>query len=215
MNNKEILKNVLVTVGLLTTSIVALVYFNSKLDENTSQHTIAIAPSATIHQYNPQSSNYAVANSGIDEADMTGATSSVAPNTPAAVKMANYPNNLVMHASSGSNTTISGNSANTNSSIAPKSNIVQQRQQMQMGALTAVNSRRLTSETSTPVTKNTSISEPFQESTEVPGTISRKDLPEDPPDPFPDEEAPLGSGLLVLGVCALGYTLKQKLSKAN
>lgn len=210
MNNKEILKNVLVTVGLLTTSIVALVYFNSKLDENTSQHTIAIAPSATIHQYNPQSSNYAVANSGIDEADMTGATSTVAPNTPAAVKVANYPNNLVIHASSTSNATVV-NSNNAGASIAPHSNVVQQRQQMQMGALTAVNSRRLTSE----ATKTTQVGEPFQETTEVPGSISRKDLPEDPPEPFPDEDAPLGSGLVVLGLCALGYTLKQKFSKAN
>ena len=41
------------------------------------------------------------------------------------------------------------------------------------------------------------------------GAISRTE------EPFPDEEVPLGSGLLVLGVCALGYTLKQKLSKAN
>ena len=71
---------------------------------------------------------------------------------------------------------------------------------------------RLTSET---VTKTSQMGEPFQESTEVPGSISRKDLPEDPPDPFPDEDAPLGSGLVVLGLCALGYTLKQKFSKAN
>ena len=214
MNNKEILKNVLVTVGLLTTSIVALVYFNTKLTDNSSKQAITIAPAATIHQYVPTSS-YAVTNTGADSEDMVANSASVAPNSPAAVKAASYPNNLVIHASSGSNTTISGNSANTNSSIAPKSNIVQQRQQMQMGALTAVNSRRLTSETSTPVTKNTSMGEPFQESTEVPGTISRKDFPDDPEEPFPDEEAPLGSGLLVLGVCALGYTLKQKLSKAN
>lgn len=213
MNNKEILKNVLVTVGLLTTSIVALVYFNSKLDENTSQHTIAIAPSATIHQYNPQSSNYAVANSGIDEADMTGATSTVAPNTPAAVKAANYPNNLVIHASSTSNATVV-NSNNAGASIAPHSNVVQQRQQMQMGALTAVSSRKVTSDNPTQA-KQAATSDPFQETTEVPGSISRKDLPEDPEEPFPDEETPLGGGMLILGVCALGYTLKQKLSKAN
>ena len=126
---------------------------------------------------------------------------------------ANYPNNLVIHASSGSNTTISGNSANTNSSIAPKSNIVQQRQQMQMGALTAVNSRRLTSETSTPVTKNTSISEPFQESTEVPGTISRKDLGPDPDEPFPDEEAPIGEGMLVLLSLSFVFGIRKRLNK--
>lgn len=214
MNNKEILKNVLVTVGLLTTSIVALVYFNTKLTDNSSKPGVAIAPAATIHQYVPTSS-YAVTNTGADSEDMVANSASVAPNTPAAVKAASYLNNLVIHASSGSNTTISGNSANTNSSIAPKSNIVQQRQQMQMGALTAVNSRRLTSETSTPATKNTQVGEPFQESTEVPGTISRKDFPDDPEEPFPDGETPLGSGLVVLGVCALGYTLKQKISKAN
>ena len=214
MNNKEILKNVLVTVGLLTTSIVALVYFNTKLTDNSSKPGVAIAPAATIHQYVPTSS-YAVTNAGASQEDMVASSAAVASNTPAAVKTSNYPNNLVIHASSGSNAALVTSGANSSSSIAPKSNIVQQRQQMQMGALTAVNSRRLTSETSTPATKNTQVGEPFQESTEVPGTISRKDLPEDPPDPFPDEDAPLGSGLVVLGLCALGYTLKQKLSKAN
>ncbi|HRS67834.1 MAG TPA: hypothetical protein P5564_04400 [Paludibacteraceae bacterium] len=213
MNNKEILKNVLVTVGLLTISIVALVYFNTKLTDNSSKPGVAIAPAATIHQYVPTSS-YAVTNAGASQEDMVASSAAVASNTPAAVKAFNYPNNLVIHASTNANNTVVG-STNTNNSIAPKSNIVQQRQQMQMGALTAVNSRRLTSETSTPATKNTQVGEPFQESTEVPGTISRKDLPEDPEEPFPDEEAPLGSGLVVLGVCALGYTLKQKISKAN
>ena len=213
MNNKEILKNVLVTVGLLTTSIVALVYFNTKLTDNSSKSGVSIAPAATIHQYVPTSS-YAVTNAGASQEDMVASSAAVASNTPAAVKTSNYPNNLVIHASTNANNTVVG-STNTNNSIAPKSNIVQQRQQMQMGALTAVNSRRLTSETSTPATKNTQVGEPFQESTEVPGTISRKDLPEDPPDPFPDEDAPLGSGLVVLGLCALGYTLKQKFSKAN
>ena len=212
MNNKEILKNVLVTVGLLTTSIVALVYFNTKLTDNSSKQAITIAPAATIHQYVPTSS-YAVTNTGADSEDMVANSASVAPNTPAAVKVANYPNNLVIHASSGSNTTISGNSANTNSSIAPKSNIVQQRQQMQMGALTAVNSRRLTSETSTPVTKNTSISEPFQESTEVPGTISRKDGPDFPDEPFPDEEVPIGEGMLVLLSLSFVYGIRKRLNK--
>lgn len=213
MNNKEILKNVLVTVGLLTTSIVALVYFNTKLTDNSSKPGVAIAPAATIHQYVPTSS-YAVTNAGASQEDMVASSAAVASNTPAAVKASNYPNNLVIHASTSANNTAVG-STSANNSIAPKSNIVQQRQQMQMGALTAVNSRRLTSETSTPATKNTQVGEPFQESTEVPGTISRKDFPDDPEEPFPDEEAPLGSGLLVLGVCALGYTLKQKLSKAN
>ena len=212
MNNKEILKNVLVTVGLLTTSIVALVYFNTKLTDNSSKPGVSIAPAATIHQYVPTSS-YAVTNTGADSEDMVANSASVAPNSPAAVKAASYPNNLVIHASSGSNTTISGNSANTNSSIAPKSNIVQQRQQMQMGALTAVNSRRLTSETSTPVTKNTSISEPFQESTEVPGTISRKDLGPDPDEPFPDEEAPIGEGMLVLLSLSFVYGIRKRLNK--
>ena len=146
---------------------------------------------------------------------MVASSAAVASNTPAAVKTSNYPNNLVIHASSGSNAALVTSGANSSSSIAPKSNIVQQRQQMQMGALTAVNSRRLTSETSTPVTNNTQLGEPFQESTEVPGTISRKDFSEDPEEPSPDEDVPLGSGLVVLGVCALGYTLKQKLSKAN
>ena len=213
MNNKEILKNVLVTVGLLTTSIVALVYFNTKLTDNSSKPGVAIAPAATIHQYVPTSS-YAVTNAGASQEDMVASSAAVASNTPAAVKTSNYPNNLVIHASTNANNTVVG-STNTNNSIAPKSNIVQQRQQMQMGALTAVNSRRLMSETSTPATKNTQVGEPFQESTEVPGTISRKDFPEDPEEPFPDEETPLGSGLVVLGVCALGYTLKQKISKAN
>ncbi len=213
MNNKEILKNVLVTVGLLTTSIVALVYFNTKLTDNSSKPGVAIAPAATIHQYVPTSS-YAVTNAGASQEDMVASSAAVASNTPAAVKTSNYPNNLVIHASTSANNTAVG-STSANNSIAPKSNIVQQRQQMQMGALTAVNSRRLTSETSTPATKNTQVGEPFQESTEVPGTISRKDFPEDPEEPFPDEETPLGSGLVVLGVCALGYTLKQKLSKAN
>lgn len=213
MNNKEILKNVLVTVGLLTTSIVALVYFNTKLTDNSSKPGVAIAPAATIHQYVPTSS-YAVTNAGASQEDMVASSAAVASNTPAAVKTSNYPNNLVIHASTNANNTVVG-STNTNNSIAPKSNIVQQRQQMQMGALTAVNSRRLTSETSTPITNNTQVGEPFQESTEVPGTISRKDFPEDPEEPFPDEEEPLGSGLVVLGVCALGYTLKQKISKAN
>ena len=213
MNNKEILKNVLVTVGLLTTSIVALVYFNTKLTDNSSKPGVAIAPAATIHQYVPTSS-YAVTNAGASQEDMVASSAAVASNTPAAVKASNYPNNLVIHASTSANNTAVG-STSANNSIAPKSNIVQQRQQMQMGALTAVNSRRLTSETSTPATKNTQVGEPFQESTEVPGTISRKDFPEDPEEPFPDEETPLGSGLVVLGVCALGYTLKQKFSKAN
>lgn len=211
MNNKEILKNVLVTVGLLTTSIVALVYFNTKLTDNSSKQAITIAPAATIHHYVPTSS-YAVTNTGAEQEDMVATSGSVTPNSPAAVKASNYPNNLVIHASTNANTTVVG-STSTNNSIAQKSNIVQQRQQMQMGALTAVNSRRLTSETSTPVTKNTSMGEPFQESTEVPGTISRKDFPDDPEEPFPDEEAPLGSGLLVLGVCALGYTFKKKWQK--
>ena len=212
MNNKEILKNVLVTVGLLTTSIVALVYFNTKLTDNSSKSGVSIAPAATIHQYVPTSS-YAVTNTGAEQEDMVASSAAVAPNTPAAVKAASYPNNLVIHASSGSNTTISGNSANTNSSIAPKSNIVQQRQQMQMGALTAVNSRRLTSEISTPVTKNTSISEPFQESTEVPGTISRKDLGPDPDEPFPDEDAPIGEGMLVLLSLSFVYGIRKRLNK--
>ena len=212
MNNKEILKNVLVTVGLLTTSIVALVYFNTKLTDNSSKSGVSIAPAATIHQYVPTSS-YAVTNTGAEQEDMVASSAAVAPNTPAAVKAASYPNNLVIHASSGSNTTISGNSANTNSSIAPKSNIVQQRQQMQMGALTVVNSRRLTSEISTPVTKNTSISEPFQESTEVPGTISRKDLGPDPDEPFPDEDAPIGEGMLVLLSLSFVYGIRKRLNK--
>ena len=211
MNNKEILKNVLVTVGLLTTSIVALVYFNTKLTDNSSKQAITIAPAATIHQYVPTSS-YAVTNTGADSEDMVANSASVAPNTPAAVKVANYPNNLVIHASTNANNTVVG-STNTNNSIAPKSNIVQQRQQMQMGALTAVNSRRLTSEISTPVTKNTSISEPFQESTEVPGTISRKDLGPDPEEPFPDEEAPIGEGMLVLLSLSFVYGIRKRLNK--
>jgi len=210
MNNKEILKNVLVTVGLLTTSIIALVYFNTKLKDNSTATTgVAIAPSVTIHQYVPTSFNTGTTRSG--HSDMLGNSASAVPSSPAAVKLANYPNDLLIHSSAAPEATNVSVSANT-SSTATKSTIAQQRQQMQMGALTAVNSRRLTSET---VTKTSQMGEPFQESTEVPGTISRKDLPEDPPDPFPDEEAPLGSGLLVLGVCALGYTLKQKLSKAN
>ena len=212
MNNKEILKNVLVTVGLLTTSIVALVYFNTKLTDNSSKQAITIAPAATIHQYVPTSS-YAVTNTGADSEDMVANSASVAPNSPAAVKAASYPNNLVIHASSGSNASLATNAGNASSSIAPKSNIVQQRQQMQMGALTAVNSRRLTSETSTPVTKNTSISEPFQESTEVPGTISRKDLGPDPDEPFPDEEAPIGEGMLVLLSLSFVYGIRKRLNK--
>jgi len=213
MNNKEILKNVLVTVGLLTTSIIALVYFNTKLKDNSTATTgVAIAPSVTIHQYVPTSFNTGTTRSG--HSDMLGNSASAVPSSPAAVKLANYPNDLLIHSSAAPEATNVSVSANT-SSTATKSTIAQQRQQMQMGALTAVNSRRLTSETSTPATKNTQVGEPFQESTEVPGTISRKDFPDDPPEPFPDEEAPLGSGLLVLGVCALGYTLKQKLSKAN
>jgi len=211
MNNKEILKNVLVTVGLLTTSIVALIYFNSKLTDNKSQYAVTIAPSAQIHQYNPTSSNYAVSNSG-SNTDMTATNVAVAPNTPAAVKAANYPNNLVIHASSTVNTSVTG-ATNSGTSIAPRSTITQQRQQMQMGALTAVSSRRVSNDpTSKPLTST--VSEPFQEGSEVPGTISRKDFPEDPEEPFPDEE-PLGEGLLVLALCALGYTLKQKLSKAH
>ena len=124
-----------------------------------------------------------------------------------------YPNNLVIHASSGSNAALVTSGANSSSSIAPKSNIVQQRQQMQMGALTAVNSRRLTSETSTPVTNNTQLGEPFQESTEVPGTISRKDLGPDPDEPFPDEEAPIGEGMLVLLSLSFVYGIRKRLNK--
>lgn len=208
MNNKEILKNVLVTVGLLTTSIVALVYFNTKLTDSSTKG-IAIAPAATIHQYVPTSS-YAINNTGVDQGDMVATTAAIAPNTPAAVKASNYPNNLVIHASTATNAALVGNNTNANASVAPKSNIVQQRQQMQMGALTAVNSRRLTS-----TTKTTEVGEPFQEIPDAPGSISRKDLPGDPEEPFPDEETPLGSGMIILGVCALGYTLKQKLSKTN
>ncbi len=211
MNNKEILKNVLVTVGLLTTSIVALVYFNTKLTDNSSKPGVAIAPAATIHQYVPTSS-YAVTNAGASQEDMVASSAAVAPNTPAAVKASNYPNNLVIHASTNANNTVVG-STNTNNSIAPKSNIVQQRQQMQMGALTAVNSRRLTSETSTPVTKNTQVGEPFQESTEVPGTISRKDFPEEPEEPFPDEDAPIGEGMLVLLSLSFVYGIRKRLNK--
>ena len=214
MNNKEILKNVLVTVGLLTTSIVALVYFNSKLNESTNHRAIVISPSATIHPYTPSISSRAVATTSRTN-DVAMNAAAVAPNTPTSVNAADYPNNLVIHASSGSNAALVTSGANSSSSIAPKSNIVQQRQQMQMGALTAVNSRRLTSETSTPATKNTQVGEPFQETSEVPGSISRKDFPVDPEEPFPDEDEPLGSGLLVLGLCALGYTLKKKLAKVN
>ena len=212
MNNKEILKNVLVTVGLLTTSIVALVYFNTKLTDNSTKPGIAIAPAATIHQYIP-TSTYAVTNTGGSQDDMVATAATVAPNTPAAVKVANYPNNLVIHASSGSNAALVTSGANSSSSIAPKSNIVQQRQQMQMGALTAVNSRRLTSETSTPVTNNTQLGEPFQESTEVPGTISRKDLGPDPEEPFPDEPVPFGEGILVLLSLSLVYGTRKFVKK--
>lgn len=208
MNNKEILKNVLVTVGLLTTSIIALVYFNTKLTDNSNKQGLTIAPAATIHQYVP-TSTYAVTNQGAEPSDMVANTTAIAPNTPAVVKSSNYPNNLVIHASNTGTNSITGGT-NTTTSIAPKSNVVHQRQQMQMGALTAVGSRRLTTEN-----KTTQISEPFQETTEIPGTISRKDFPEDPEEPFPDEEAPLGSGLLVLGACALGYAMKQKKSKIN
>ena len=212
MNNKEILKNVLVTVGLLTTSIVALVYFNTKLTDNSSKSGVSIAPAATIHQYVPTSS-YAVTNAGASQEDMVANSAAVALNTPAAVKASNYPNNLVIHASSGSNAALVTSGANSSSSIAPKSNIVQQRQQMQMGALTAVNSRRLTSETSTPATKNTQVGEPFQESTEVPGTISRKDFPEEPEEPFPDEDAPIGEGMLVLLSLSFVYGIRKRLNK--
>ena len=212
MNNKEILKNVLVTVGLLTTSIVALVYFNTKLTDNSSKPGVAIAPAATIHQYVPTSS-YAVTNAGASQEDMVANSAAVALNTPAAVKASNYPNNLVIHASSGSNAALVTSGANSSSSIAPKSNIVQQRQQMQMGALTAVNSRRLTSETSTPVTNNTQLGEPFQESTEVPGTISRKDLGPDPEEPFPDEPVPFGEGILVLLSLSLVYGTRKFVKK--
>ena len=212
MNNKEILKNVLVTVGLLTTSIVALVYFNTKLTDNSSKSGVSIAPAATIHQYVPTSS-YAVTNAGASQEDMVANSAAVALNTPAAVKASNYPNNLVIHASSGSNAALVTSGANSSSSIAPKSNIVQQRQQMQMGALTAVNSRRLTSETSTPVTNNTQLGEPFQESTEVPGTISRKDLGPDPEEPFPDEDAPIGEGMLVLLSLSFVYGIRKRLNK--
>jgi len=212
MNNKEILKNVLVTVGLLTTSIVALVYFNTKLTDNSSKSGVSIAPAATIHQYVPTSS-YAVTNAGASQEDMVANSAAVALNTPAAVKASNYPNNLVIHASSGSNAALVTSGANSSSSIAPKSNIVQQRQQMQMGALTAVNSRRLTSETSTPVTNNTQLGEPFQESTEVPGTISRKDLGPDPEEPFPDEPVPFGEGILVLLSLSLVYGTRKFVKK--
>ena len=208
MNNKEILKNILVTVGLLTTSIVALVYFNTKLTDNSSKQAITIAPAATIHQYVPTSS-YAVTNTGADSEDMVANSASVAPNSHAAVKEASYPNNLVIHASTGTNTTVVGSNANTNASVAPKSNIVQQRQQMQMGALTAVNSRRLVSET----TKTSQVGEPFQEIPDAPGTISRKDLPEEPEEPFPDEDAPIGGGMSVLLALSFVYGIRKRLNK--
>ena len=207
MNNKEILKNVLVTVGLLTTSIVALVYFNTKLTDNSSKPGVAIAPAATIHQYVPTSS-YAVTNAGASQEDMVASSAAVASNTPAAVKASNYPNNLVIHASTNANNTVVG-STNTNNSIAPRSNIVQQRQQMQMGALTAVNSRRLVSET----TKTSQVGEPFQEIPDAPGTISRKDLPEEPEEPFPDEDAPIGEGMLVLLSLSFVYGIRKRLNK--
>lgn len=63
------------------------------------------------------------------------------------------------------------------------------------------------------VTSDHQLAEPFSDAPVNTTTLYR--LPGDPSEPFPDEEVPLGSGLLVLGVCALGYTLKQKLSKAN
>jgi len=208
MNNKEILKNVLVTVGLLTTSIVALVYFNTKLTDNSSKSGVSIAPAATIHQYVPTSS-YAVTNAGASQEDMVANSAAVALNTPAAVKASNYPNNLVIHASSGSNAALVTSGANSSSSIAPKSNIVQQRQQMQMGALTAVNSRRLVSET----TKTSQVGEPFQEIPDAPGTISRKDLPEEPEEPFPDEDAPIGGGMSVLLALSFVYGIRKRLNK--
>jgi len=213
MNNKEILKNVLVTVGLLTTSIVALVYFNSKLTDSTNQYAKNIAPSAQIHQYNPTSSNYAGSKSG-SKTDMTATKGAVVPNTPAAVKSANYPNNLVIYASSNMNTQVVPGGSSSGTSIAPRSSMTQQRQQMQMGALTAVSSRRVsTSQTSNQLTAT--VSEPFQDGADVPGTISQKDFPVDPDEPFPDEDAPIGGGMVVLTLCALGYTLKQKLSKTH
>ena len=210
MNNKEILKNVLVTVGLLTISIVALVYFNSKLNEASSHRIVAIAPSATIHAYNPESSTYAGTHQSRSQSDITPAVSVTSPNTPAAVQAADYPNNLVIHASSNVNTSVSG-SGNAGSSSGSRSHMVQQRQQMNLGALTAVSSRRVTSSNSSS-SNNSNMSEPFQDGVAPPGTISRKDLPDDPEEPFPDEDAPIGSGLIVLSLCALGYTLKQKLA---
>ena len=209
MNNKEILKNVLVTVGLLTISIVALVYFNSKLNEASSHRIVAIAPSATIHAYNPGSSTYAGTHQSRSQSDITPAVSVTSPNTPAAVQAADYPNNLVIHASSNVNTSVAS-SGNASSSSGSRSHMVQQRQQMNLGALTAVSSRRVTS--SDNGSSNSSMSAPFQDAGAPPGTISRKDLPEDPEEPFPDEDAPIGSGLIVLSLCALGYTLKQKLA---
>lgn len=211
MNKKEILKNVLVTVGLLTISIVALLYFNSKLNESTNHRAVVISPSATIHPYTPTLSSRAVSTTS-RTSDMATNVSAVAPNTPASVNAENYPNNLMIHASSSANTPVVSSTGNSGASGSSRSSMVQQRQQMQMGALTAVSSRRVTSNNGA---SNSTMSAPFQDATTPPGTISRKDFPDDPEEPFPDEEVPLGSGLLVLGVCALGYTLKQKLSKAN
>ena len=211
MNNKEILKNVLVTVGLLTISIVALLYFNSKLNESTSHRAIVISPSATIHPYTPTLSSRAVAATS-RTSDVATNVTAVAPNTPTSVNVADYPNNLVVHASSNLNTPVVSGGGNSGASGSSRSSMVQQRQQMQMGALTAVSSRRVTSDNGA---SHSTMSAPFQDATAPPGTISRKDFPVDPEEPFPDEDEPIGSGLLVLGLCALGYTLKKKLAKVN
>ena len=210
MTNKDILKNVLVTVGLLTISIVALLYFNSKLNESTNHRAIVISPSATIHPYTPSMSSRAVATTSRTNDVATNVTA-VGPNTPTSVNVADYPNNLVVHASSNLNTPVASG-GNSGASGSSRSSMVQQRQQMQMGALTAVSSRRVTSDNGA---SHSTMSAPFQDATAPPGTISRKDFPVDPEEPFPDEDEPIGSGLLVLGLCALGYTLKKKLAKVN
>lgn len=209
MNKKEILKNVLVTVGLLTISIVALLYFNSKLNESTNHRAVVISPSATIHPYTPTLSSRAVSTTS-RTSDMATNVSAVAPNTPTSVNVADYPNNLVIHASSSANTPVVSSTGNSGASGSSRSSMVQQRQQMQMGALTAVSSRRVTSNNGA---SNSTMSAPFQDAPAPPGTISRKDLGPDPEEPFPDEEVPIGEGMLVLLSLSFVYGIRKRLNK--
>lgn len=203
MERNNLLKNLIVTVGLLATGVAALAFLNQKLDEQSYPNISVVTPTSTISRYRAQT--HVLANTHTPA--MSFPKSSIS-NRFNDVKSSTRSNKLVTINTSQNSTMMTGGV--TSQSTSPSS--VKQGQQIQPTALLAVSSRSASDQNFSQSVQTTATAQPFDESTEHSGsTISRKDFPSDPDDPFPNEDTPLDSGVLVSGLCALAYILVKRM----